>query len=164
MKLRDSSPLFATLMHKDMHSTLHLCAALCAVGLFATACSRERAHIVEEPRATREASRDYRGMIERVRNKQSPVQIQESLEGAIRDFQRDFSRLPTNLIELVQRRYLPELKQPPAGYAYTYDPVYGNIGLVPVTPDGLYRIPESATNQAAIDMAAPSLPPPPDTP
>lgn len=130
--------------------------------LAAAACSRERARVVEEPRAPVEEGRNYQEMLDRVRNRQSPVQIQESLIDATRRFQREMGRLPTNLTELVRRKYLPELKPAPEGYAYTYDPVHGNVGLAPVTPDGLYRVPEAMTNQTRLNMEKPALPPPPD--
>lgn len=143
-----------------MRASVHNLVVLFAVFSALTACSRERTRVVDEPRAPREENRDYRSMLERVRNRQTPVQLQETLETAIRDFQRDLSRLPTNLVELVHRHYLPELKAAPDGYAYTYDPVHGNVAVVPVSADGL-RVPEVVTNQSMINLADPSLPPPP---
>ena len=117
-----------------------------------SACSRERTRVIEEPSAPREDPRDYKGMLERIRNRQGPVQAQQVLEDAILKFQHDLARLPTNLMELVARRYLPELKPAPEGHAYSYDPVHGNVAVVPVTPDGLYRLPATVTNQARINM------------
>lgn len=136
-------------------------ALMASLLLAMTSCSRGRARVVDEPRAPVEEGRNYQEMLDRVRARQSPVQIQETLIDATRRFQREMGRLPTNLTELVRRNYLAELKPAPEGYAYTYDPVYGNVGLVPVTPDGLFRLPASATNQASVNLAQPTLPAPP---
>lgn len=101
-------------------------------------------------------------MLERVRARQTPTQIQYELEIAIRRFQHDLSRLPTNLMELVARRYVPALKPPPSGYVYSYDPVHGNVALVPVTIDGQIRLPENLEAASTrIEMRSPPLPPPP---
>lgn len=146
-----------------MRTVLQLQTLVLAAGIILTAaaCSRQRSRALEEPRVPEEEGRNYQEMLDRVRNRQSPVQIQESLIDATRRFQREMGRLPTNLTELVRRKYLPELKPAPEGYAYTYDPVHGNVGLAPVTPDGFYRAPEAMTNQTKLNMEQPSLPPPP---
>ena len=99
-------------------------------------------------------------MIERVRARQSPVQAQQQLETAIRRFQHELARLPTNLMELVARRYIVELKPPPEGYVYSYDPVHGNVAVVPITPEGMIRMPELDSPPQRIDMNAPALPAP----
>ncbi|HMP75046.1 MAG TPA: hypothetical protein PKE12_02000 [Kiritimatiellia bacterium] len=132
-----------------------------AAALAGAACSRERTRVIEEPAAPREDPRDYKGMLERVRNRQGPVQAQQELEDAIRRFQHDLARLPTNLMELVSRRYMPELKPAPEGHAYSYDPVHGNVAVVPVTPDGLYRLPAQVTNQTRLPMREPAALPRP---
>lgn len=125
-------------------------------------CSRERTRVVEEPFTPQPPDgRDYRGMLDRVRARQTPVQIQYELETAIRRFQHDLARLPTNLMELVARRYIPTLKPPPEGYAYSYDPIHGNVGVIPVTSDGMIRLPDHLQSEPQrIDMRAPNLPPP----
>ncbi len=118
---------------------------------------------MEDQRTAHEESRDYKEVLDRIRSRQTPGHIQEALEDAIRNFQRDLSRLPTNLMELVQRRYLSELKPAPPGYAYSYNPVYGNVSVIPVTDDGQYRAPPAETNRAALNMSQPALPPPPES-
>lgn len=132
-----------------------------AVSLLASGCSRERTRVVEEPSTPQPDGRDYRGMLDRVRARQTPVQIQYELETAIRRFQHDLARLPTNLMELVARRYIPALKNPPEGYGYTYDPIHGNVGVIPMTGDGMTRLPEHLqSGPQRIDMSAPALPAP----
>lgn len=126
------------------------------------ACAPERSRVVENPSAPlEETQRDYRESLDRVRNRQDPIEAQRALEDAVRRFQSDMARLPTNLLELVQRRYLPEAKQAPDGYAYSYDPVHGNVALVPVTADGLIRLTAEATNETRIGAPPVNLPPPP---
>lgn len=119
--------------------------------------------MVDEPSAPRdETPKDYREALERVRNRQDPVQTLQVLEDAIRRFQSEVARLPTNLFELVQRNYLPEAKQAPDGYAFSYDPVHGNVSLVAVTPEGLLRPPPESATESRIGAAPPiNLPPPP---
>lgn len=138
-----------------------LAASALGIALGAAACAREQARVVENPRAPRDEDRDFRAVLERVRNRQRPIEIQQALENAIRHFQRDMARLPTNLNELVQRHYLRELKPAPAGHAYSYDPVYGNVAVVPVSPEGLVSYNLAPTNGTRIQMDEPALPPPP---
>ncbi len=59
------------------------------------------------------------------------------------------------------RRYIPTLKNPPEGYGYTYDPIHGNVGVIPVTSDGMVRLPEHLqSGPQRIEMRAPDLPAP----
>ncbi len=144
-----------------MRASAHTSVIFLAAILLFAGCSRERSRVLDEPRAPIEETRNYQETLDRIRSRRTPIQIQESLEQAIRKFQSDFSRLPTNLLELVERRYLPEIKPAPPGFAYSYNPTFGNVSLVPITEDGRYRAPSDATNQASLNMSSPTLPPPP---
>jgi hypothetical protein len=131
-----------------------------AVGLLAAGagCSGERSRVVEEPAAAPQDGRDYRSVIERARARQSPAHAQQELEQAVRRFQHDLARLPTSLTELVARRYIPELKAPPDGHVYSYDPVHGNVAVVPVAGDGVFRLPEIETESRRLDLKSSPLP------
>lgn len=107
---------------------------------FASACTEERSRATEGSTRRSSDHQDYRALLDRVRARQSPQKLQDELQFAIRRFQHDFARLPTNLSELVSRRYLPALKEPPQGFAYHYDPVHGNVALIPVSPSGLIQL------------------------
>ncbi len=147
-----------------MSAASRACALLFAatLSLAAPGCSRERSRAVDEPNTPRqEQTRDYRGVLERVRSRQGPVQTQQELEAAIRKFHHDLARLPTNLMELVHRRYLPELKKLPDDHTYSYDPVHGNVAVVPLDIRGMPRLPDHVTDQTRANMQAAPLPPPP---
>jgi hypothetical protein len=49
---------------------------------------------------------------------------------AIRGFQEAEGRHPTTLQELVDKKYLPSLPKPPAGYQFNYDSATGDFDVV----------------------------------
>lgn len=116
------------------------CAALAASG-----CSQERSRAVTEPAGANE--RDYRGMIERSRARQNSQDSLQSLRDAIRHFQQDIGRLPTNVAELIVRRYVKAMPQLPPDQQFVYDPVLGVVGIQNVAPP---------------DTLSPTLPPAPE--
>ncbi len=135
-------------------------APLLAACLLAPACSRERSRAVDadESDAAAEGPRDYREMLSRARAKNSDVQILNDLENAIQRFQYELARLPTNLSELVGRRYIENIPPPPRGRAYTYDPVHGNVGIADLPDDSGIQLPSEATNAAPVRLQDVPLP------
>jgi hypothetical protein len=99
-------------------------------------------------------------MLKRMRARRSPAQTQHELEHAIRRFQHDFARLPTGSTELVARGYIPELRSPPDGHVYSYDPVHGNVGVVPIAGDEAFRLPEIDSETRRLDLRSSPFPEP----
>jgi len=142
-----------------MQARLPLLLLVLAVYSGAIGCSRERSRAIpEEERAATEGSRDYREMLVRTRTKVSAATVLNDLEDAVRRFQSELARLPTNLNELVTRRYLAGIPAPPPGSTYTYDPVQGNVGLAEI-PDGSgIQIPAEVTNLTPVRLQEVPLP------
>ena len=124
------------------------------------ACTRERSRVVsaEEQDAASEGPRDYKEMLARARSKQTTASILSDLENAIARFQYDTSRLPTNLNELVGRKYLNTIPTPPHGQGYVYDPIHGNVSLTEMADDSGLSLPGEATNLAPIRLQDVQLP------
>lgn len=137
-------------------TTFLLLVALC---LAVPACTRERSRAVsEEELDPEETPRDYREMLARARTKQSPALILSDLEQAVSRFRYELARLPTNLLEVVNRGYLSGVPTAPAGMAFTYDPVHGNVGLAEL-PDGSgIQLPSDITNLTPVRLQDVSLP------
>ncbi len=150
-------------MGNRLFSTRFRAGALAVLAAALAACTPERTRVVEEPGAPPdETPRNYREALERVRTRQAQMENLQAIEEAIRRFQSDVARMPTNLYELVQRKYLPTAQDPPEGFVYSYDPVHGNVSLVPVTPEGLFRPPVTTGDESRISAEPPpNLPPPP---
>jgi hypothetical protein len=113
--------------------------------LAAAGCSQERSRAVTDPAAADQ--RDYRQMIERSRARQNSQNSLLQMQDALRDFQRDLGRLPTNLVELVIRKFIPAIPSLPAGQTFAYDP---SLGLLTVR------------NVQQPDTLSPKLPPAPE--
>ncbi len=124
------------------------------------ACTRQRSRVVsaEEQDETAEGQHDYKEMLARARSKQSAASILSDLENAIARFQYETSRLPTNLNELIGRKYLATLPTPPHGQGYVYDPVHGNVSLAEMADDSGLSLPTEATNLAPIRLQDVQLP------
>jgi len=91
-------------------------------------CSRKPATTAEN---TAGEKRDYRQMIERVRNRTAYNASLEEVKNAVEKFQVDLGRLPTNLLELVRFNYLPKVPEKvPEGYTFGYDYVRGRVSFV----------------------------------
>jgi len=73
---------------------------------------------------------DYLGALDKA--KQSAVKTADtaSLKQAIQMFQVDKGRLPKDLNELVQEKYLPKIPEAPRGTRIDYDPSTGEIRLL----------------------------------
>lgn len=127
----------------------------------AISCSRERSRAVEAVAAEGAEERDYRGMLERARERQAPDALIATVEKSIQRFQFELARLPTNLMELVVLGYLPEIHPAPDGFAYSYDPVHGNVRLTPVQGAGTgVELPADMTNENRAKLIEVNLPPP----
>lgn len=119
-----------------------------ATALALLACSRERSRTIasdDAEAAAIEGPRDYREMLARARSKKEAAQVLSTLTEGIQRFRLAMSRLPTNLLEVVNRGYLKDLPEPPHGQAYDYDQQNGNVKLVDL-PDasGIALPPESS--------------------
>ena len=53
-----------------------------------------------------------------------------SLKQAIQLFQADEGKLPKDLNELVEKKFLPKLPEPPAGMRLDFDPATGDVRVV----------------------------------
>ncbi len=143
-----------------MRGIYHLTGLLMITALLVVGCRRERSRVMggEEQQDVMEGPRDYREMLERARAKQSTASILSDLENAIARFQYDTSRLPTNLNELVGRKYLNTIPTPPHGQGYVYDPIHGNVSLTEMADDSGLSLPGEATNLAPIRLQDVQLP------
>jgi len=136
------------------------CLTLALLAL-ATSCARERSRAVEAVATEGVEERDYRGMLERARERQAPDALIATVEKSIQRFQFELARLPTNLMELVVLGYLPEIQPAPEGFAYSYDPVHGNVRLMPVEGAGSgVELPADMTNENRAKLIEINLPPP----
>jgi hypothetical protein len=68
------------------------------------------------------------------------------MQGAISKFQIEIGRVPSNLVELVNRRYIAKIPDLPAGQQFAYD---HNLGLLQIA------------NVRGLDALTPELPPAP---
>lgn len=142
-----------------MRTTATALSILAGTLLLGTGCARERSRAVEAE-AAGAPERDYRGMLDRARERQSSDQLIATVERSIERFQFDLARLPTNLAELVALGYLPEIQLPPDGSAYAYDPVHGNVSLTPVDPSSGVQLPPEITNENRATLIDVNLPAP----
>jgi len=105
-----------------------------------------------------ESPHDYREMLDRARSKQTEASLRTDLEQAVAEFRQKRSRLPTNLYELISSGVMTEIPKPPEGKAFSYDPVQGNVGLMPA-PDGSgIELPDDMTNVAPVRLENVPLP------
>lgn len=131
--------------------------------ILASGCRRERSRVLgkENQQETMEGPRDYREMLDRARSKQSVASIQSELEAAVAQFRQQRSRLPTNLYELISSGVMSQIPKSPDGQAFSYDPVHGNVGLMP-DPDGIgITLPAEMTNAVPVrlqNMPLPGMP------
>ena len=93
--------------------------------------------------------KDYRQMIQRVRQRQMARDNLDTVQSAVQLFQFRFARLPADLKELVDRHILPELPPAPPRSTYYYDRALGNVRLVP--------LPESAGGDTNAPAKNPNL-------
>ena len=77
---------------------------------------------------------DYREMLTKVREREDNRAGLNEIKDALKEFQRDAGRMPSNLVELVKFRYLEKLPDPPEGMDYVFDDVTGNIRQITVNP------------------------------
>ena len=66
-------------------------------------------------------------MLLRAEEKQKARKEIESLERAMRSFQMEIGRLPTNLVELVRTKYITAIPKAKDGTRIYYDPLRGHI-------------------------------------
>lgn len=112
------------------------------------ACSPQRSHVVTE-KPGGEQQRDYRQMIERARNRQASQAALMDMQEGVRSFQRDFGRLPSNVVELVSRRYVKNIPMLPDGQQFQFDTLHGNVSIVNVPKS---QMPGQDTNRPAMPM------------
>lgn len=93
--------------------------------LACAACSQERSRAVTTPGAAKE--RDYREMIERSRARGREQDALQKMQDAIGRFHLEIGRLPTNITELVIRRYVDTIPTLPANQQFDYKPELGVV-------------------------------------
>ena len=81
------------------------------------------------PLTASEKDKDYAEVLEKSRKNLTDDRNLEQIVKAIRLFQVEIGRSPTNLSEVVQFHYLPELPEAPEGLIYHYENKTGNIQL-----------------------------------
>ena len=73
---------------------------------------------------------DYIGAVTKAQTAAEKTVDVASITKAIQMFQVEEGRLPTNLNELVEKKYMPKLPAPPAGQQLSYDPNTGKVKVV----------------------------------
>jgi ABC-type Fe3+-hydroxamate transport system substrate-binding protein len=73
---------------------------------------------------------DYIGAVTKAQTVAEKTVDVASLTKAIQMFQVEEGRLPKTLNELVEKKYLPKLPEPPAGQQLSYDPNTGKVKIV----------------------------------
>lgn len=112
---------------------------LLSAAVVLAACSGERSRAVNEPGPQNGGTggRNYREVFERSRNKSKTADTVEGMQAAIQRFHRDVGRMPTNLVELVVRRYIPGIPELPGSNRFAYDASMGTLSVVAVKQDTL---------------------------
>ena len=75
------------------------------------------------------APADYLGGLNQAQKSATRTVDVASLTKAIDMFQAQEDRLPTSLNELVEKRYIPVIPEPPAGSKLNYDPQTGKVTI-----------------------------------
>ncbi len=73
---------------------------------------------------------DYLGALNKAQKAAEKVVDAASINKAIELFQANEERYPTNLNELVAKRYFSRLPEPPYGMKFEYDPKKGQVSVV----------------------------------
>lgn len=89
------------------------------------ACSQERSRAVKEPGEAK--GRDYREMIQRSRARGREQDALQKMQDAIGRFHLEIGRLPTNIMELVARRYVETIPTLPANQQFEYKAELGVV-------------------------------------
>lgn len=92
-----------------------------------------------EPDAAGGSQQDYRQMLDHARQRRASEEGLQVMRDAIRKFQVDLGRFPTNLPELVTLGYLDVLPEPPKGATCVYNAEFGNIAFVKDSQGGAQR-------------------------
>ena len=98
-------------------------------------CSKsERATAVKQPdpniagvNSNEVSSIDFREKLKENREKQKSAAAVDELVASIQRFQEEMGRVPSNLVELVEMRYIDRIPDPPKNRQYIYQSERGQI-------------------------------------
>jgi len=71
----------------------------------------------------------YGGVMSKTLKKSKAMDGMMYIKNKINTFQMQEGRYPSSLNELVEKRYLDKLPEPPKGMTFNYDPATGNIDV-----------------------------------
>jgi hypothetical protein len=80
------------------------------------------------------APADYLGAMSQAQKLAVKTVDLNAINQAVQMFYAEEDRFPRDLDELVSRRYLPRLPQPPTGMRFVYNPQTGQVGLARTPP------------------------------
>ena|ERR1051325_2135532 len=111
-----------------------------ALAIVAVGCNKQADQTASSTNATAEgrttvssvvsAPVDYLGALGRGQQKATKEVDIASLQSAIQLFQVDKGRLPRDLNELVQEKFIPQIPNPPYGTKLDYNPTTGEVKVV----------------------------------
>ena len=73
------------------------------------------------------AAIDFRAKLKENREKQKSASDIDELIASIQTFQEEMGRVPSNLVELVEMKYIGEIPQPPKNRKYVYQSNRGQV-------------------------------------
>lgn len=115
--------------------------------LLVTGCSQSRSRAI----APEGEPKDYRKMVERVRERKENRNRMYMLQDGINRFQVELGRTPTNLYEMVRFRYIEGIPQPPKGMTYAYDADRGTVRIVrQQAPAGIHIAEDAPTGSVKL--------------
>jgi hypothetical protein len=120
-------------------------ACLLAVGLVFTGCGKKEAPAKPKDATNTTATApagsnplnapaDYLGGLSQAKRLAEKVVDATSLNQTIQLFYQEEDRYPTNLAELVTKKYYPALPRAPYGHKFLYDPRTGQVRVVKEQP------------------------------
>ena len=103
---------------------------------------------------------DEQQRLRAAREKKEQSELLARMTATIGKFRDDVGRLPTNLSEIVTFGYLQKIPEPPDGMVYYFDPVFGNVRIVPRPVEGAVSIPDEMDYNRSLRSAPLQLPSP----
>jgi hypothetical protein len=104
--------------------------ALAAGCALLAACGNKDTKSTEKGGNPLNAPADYLGAVNQAQKAAARAVDLAAVQNAIGLFQAQEDRYPRDLNELVQKRYLQQVPQPPAGSRLTYNPATGEVKMV----------------------------------
>ncbi|MDD3726258.1 MAG: hypothetical protein PHI44_03590 [Candidatus Ratteibacteria bacterium] len=100
---------------------------ICSILLCSVSCSRKKK--VEEELTPLNAVEKYGGVMGTAMKKSKAMDDILYLKDRINTFHIQEGRYPSSLSELVEKKYIEKLPEPPKGMSFMYDPSTGNVNV-----------------------------------